>query len=105
MIGRHYTAQDINNLAFQLSQAYDQFCDLAETLAAVVAPYSDATLSARITGLTQQDALDFISGVNVANALRLHSLRNTDGPTIAANPSQAATASQAAVALGKFSGA
>ena len=99
MVGIHYTKADWNNRAYQLRQIYLQFCELAEQMAAEVAPYDAAGLAA-LTGFTTQEATDLISGVNVADKLRQVSIVNGTP-----DAGLCATASQAQVALGKFGGA
>ena len=102
MIGRHYTKADWDNRAFALKQAYDNFCALAQQMAADVAPYTAAALVTRVNdpGFQNQEAVDLISGINVADTLRQLSLVNGTPAQAQAN-----TASQASVALGKFGGA
>lgn len=105
MVGRHYTKADWDNRAYALKQAYDNFCQLAQQMAADIAPYSNAQLVARVNdpNFTTQDATDLMSGIGVADAIRQHTQRNA--ATLVLNDAQAITASQGYVALTKFGGA
>ncbi len=100
-VGVHLSVSDWNARALQLFQAYTNFCDQATELAAYLAPVNDAYLQS--VGFLQADVVTLRSGVNVAAALAALSALNVAPGAI--NTTQAATASQCAVALGAFGGA
>lgn len=99
MVGTHMTKTDWDNQATLLFSLYQQFCAQAQKLAGYLAPLTDQDVIDR-TGYAPQDVVDLKSGVSVAKAL-------ADLSAVNGTPStqQAQTASQAAVALGKFGGA
>lgn len=98
-VGQHFTKDDWNNKAFALLTAYQNFCTQAQALAAYLAPVTDQALM-DATGYSADDVTVLKSGANVAKALADLSAVNGTPAT-----QQAQTASQAAVALGKFGGA
>lgn len=100
-VGRHMAKADLDNIAYQLYTQYNQLMDAALSAATLVAPFTAAQLAAN-TGYTVQEATDLISGINVLNTLRTLSRRNVAAAQVDTN--EAATASQALVALGKFGG-
>ncbi len=96
-VGIHLSIGNWDNKAYELFQAYQKFCSLAQEMAAYLAPLTDQQVIDR-TGYSSQDVTDLKTGVNVSDALRKLSAGDTDAGVLT-------MARQVSVFLSKFGGA
>ncbi len=96
-VGIHLGIGNWDNKAFELFQAYQKFCSLAQEMAGYLDPLTDQQVADR-TGYTLDDVQVLKTGVSVAEALRKVSTGDNTDILLT-------MAGQVSVFVGKFGGA